>query len=78
MIRVVFRGAPSLNQPLVTSLARDKGICANIAYASTKGIGGKAYGTIILSFENQEEKEEAIRYFQSAEGVRIEEWNHGR
>jgi len=75
-LRVVFHGAEAANKSLVALLAKEKGILANISYASTKGIGGRAYGTLILDFENHSELEEATKYFQGFEGISVEEWKN--
>ena len=49
IVRVVFNGANAARTPLIAQLAVQKGIYANIAHASTKSIGEKAYGSMILS-----------------------------
>ena len=48
LIRVVFNGAAAAASPLIARMAVEKGIEANIAYASTKNIGGKIYGSMLL------------------------------
>lgn len=48
-IRVIFNGAKATTTPMIAELAVEKGIKANISYASTKSIDGKAYGTMLLS-----------------------------
>ena len=45
-IRVVFNGAFATNTPLITKMAMDEGIAANILAASTRCIGDKVYGNI--------------------------------
>lgn len=52
-IRVVFNGADAADRPLIAKMATDIGIDANIAFASTKTIGGRAYGSMLLSVENK-------------------------
>lgn len=47
-IRVIFNGAMATGTPLIARMGVEKGIEANIAYASTKSIGGKAYGSMLL------------------------------
>ncbi len=47
-IRVVFNGAAATGTPIIARMALKAGIEANIAYASTKSIGGKAYGSMLL------------------------------
>lgn len=47
-IRVVFNGAISVTKPLITQMAIDEGIAANILYASTRTIGDRVYGSMLL------------------------------
>jgi D-methionine transport system ATP-binding protein len=49
LIRVVFNGASATGTPIIARMAVQEGIEANIAYASTKSIGGRAYGSMLLS-----------------------------
>ena len=48
-IRVVFNGARATASPLIAKMAVEKKIEASIAYAATRSIGGKAYGSMLLS-----------------------------
>ena len=48
MLRVVFNGAKATKTPLIAQMALDCGITASILGASTKGIGEKAYGNMLL------------------------------
>ncbi len=48
-IRVVFNGAAATGTPIIARMAVQKSMEANIAYASTKSIGGKVYGSMLLS-----------------------------
>ena len=54
-IRVLFNGAKATATPLIAQMAVEKGIQASIAYASTKSIGDKAYGSMLLSVGTSEE-----------------------
>lgn len=47
-VRVVFNGAAAAGKPLITQMALDIGIAANILAASTRTINGKVYGNMIL------------------------------
>jgi len=74
LIRVVFNGAEAAKKPLIADMAQNHGIEANIAYASTKGIGGKAYGAMLLSIEGGDEMvEKALAYFNSVKDIIAEE-----
>lgn len=53
-IRVVFNGASATGTPIIARMALEKGIEANIAYASTKSIGGKVYGSMLLSISGDD------------------------
>lgn len=52
-IRVIFNGAQATGTPIIARMALEKGIVANIAYASTKSIGGKAYGSMLLGISGK-------------------------
>ena len=73
-IRVVFNGAVATNAPLITRMAIDTRIVANILSASTKCIGNKMYGNMLLGVSGDEATvQAAIDYLRSAEDVWAEE-----
>lgn len=73
-IRVVFNGAAAANIPLISQMAIDKGIAANILGASTKAIGDRAYGNILLGIPGGKEQVDiAIEYLSSIEDITVEE-----
>ena len=73
-IRVVFNGAAATDSPLIATMATRLGIEASIAYASTKSIGGKAYGTMLLSVENRDGKpQKAVEFLSSNSDVFAQE-----
>lgn len=73
-IRVVFNGAESTGSPIIARMAVEKGIEANIAYASTKSIGGKAYGSMLLGITGSDSDiQTAIDYLTATEDVIVEE-----
>ena len=51
LLRIVFNGADAAGTPLIARMATEAGIEANIAYASTRSIAGRAYGSMLLSVE---------------------------
>ncbi len=55
LVRLVFDGSESTNTPLIARMAVEKGIQANITFASTKSIGGKTYGYMLLGIGGDEE-----------------------
>lgn len=73
-IRVVFNGAFATNTPLITKMAMDEGIAANILAASTRCIGDKAYGNMLLGIPGGDnELERASKYLQSMPDILVEE-----
>lgn len=73
-IRVVFNGAGATGSPLIAKMAVEKGIEANIAYASTKSIGGKAYGSMLLGVTGDGGTvDTAIKYLTDMPDVLAEE-----
>ena len=47
-VRVIFNGAVASRKPLIAQMAMDCGICASIIGASTRSVGDRAYGYIML------------------------------
>ncbi len=73
-IRVVFNGAEATGSPLIAKMAVEKDIEANIVYASTKSIGGKAYGSMLLGVTGDERTvNTAILYLTDTPDVLAEE-----
>ena len=69
-IRVVFNGSEATSTPLIAHMAVEKGIEANIAYASTRTIEGREYGSMLLGIrDGGSAVEEAISYLNAADGV---------
>ncbi len=71
-IRVVFNGALATSTPLVTKMAIEKNIIANILYASTKSIQDKLYGSMILGFDRAIDLNEVFDYLHSIENIYAE------
>ena len=73
-IRVVFNGAQTTGKPVIAGMALKKGIEANIAYASTKSIEGKVYGSMLLGINGDDSTvKTAIDYLTQTEDVIAEE-----
>ena len=53
LIRVVFNGADATGKPIIARMATEISVEANIAYASTRSIEGRAYGSMLLSIEDK-------------------------
>lgn len=73
-IRVVFNGANATKTPLIAKMAMEEQIAASILAASTRSIGDKAYGNMLLGIcGGQEQVERAIRYLRAIPDVLAEE-----
>ncbi len=74
VIRVVFNGSLASSTPLIAHMAVEKGIEANISYASTRTIEGREYGSMLLGIRQGEAVlREAIAYLNSQTDVSAEE-----
>ena len=74
IIRVVFNGALAAGTPLITKMAIDEGIAANILYASTRCIGDKVYGNMLLGLpDDKDTVQRAIKYLSRGSDVTAEE-----
>lgn len=74
LIRVIFNGSMSTKTPLIAKMAVEKGIEANIAFASTRNIGGKAYGSMLLGINGEDGLvQKAIDYLTATPDVFAEE-----
>ena len=73
-VRVVFNGASATKTPLITKMAMDKGIAANILSASTRCIGDKVYGNMLLGLDGSDDIGATVKdYLQSCADVIVEE-----
>lgn len=73
-IRVVFNGARTTQTPVITQMAIDLGIAANILAASTRCIGDKVYGNMLLGIPDDSGKvSAAIKYLRQTHDVLVEE-----
>ena len=74
VIRVVFNGSSASSTPLIAHMAVEKGIEANISYASTRTIEGREYGSMLLGIRQGETVlREAIEYLNQQPDVSAEE-----
>ncbi len=72
-LRVVFNGAYATRTPMITQMALDINITANILAASTRCIGDKVYGNMLLGVPDNEGAKKAIKYLTKTEAVFVEE-----
>lgn len=76
VIRVVFNGANATKTPLIAKMAIDKGITASILSASTKSIGDKAYGNMLLGIPGGKAQLEcALEYLRAIPDIFAQEVN---
>ena len=74
VLRIVFNGSDSAGAPLITQMAIDEKIAANILYASTKIIDEKVYGNMLLGFPDDNEIiGRATSYLTQKQNIVIEE-----
>jgi D-methionine transport system ATP-binding protein len=73
-IRVVFHGASATNTPLIAKMAMEKGIAANILSASTRCIGNRVYGNMLLGIPGDHVQTGiALDYLCKFEDIHVEE-----
>ena len=74
VLRVVFNGAKATMAPMIAQMAIDCGIAASILAASTKSIGDKAYGNMILGIPGgAEAMRRATQYLKAIPDILVEE-----
>ena len=74
VIRVVFNGANATKTPLIAKMAIEKGITASILSASTKSIGDKAYGNMLLGITGgKEQLDSALKYLREIPDIFAQE-----
>ncbi len=74
VLRIVFNGAMAAGAPLITQMAMDEKIAANILYASTKCLGEKVYGNMLLGLPEEEATvQRAIKYLTKGGNVLVTE-----
>ena len=74
VIRVVFNGANATETPLIAKMAMEENIAASILSASTRSIGDKAYGNMLLGISGgREQTQRALDYIGSIPDIFVEE-----
>ncbi len=66
--RLIFNGESSY-KPVVAELAVKCGVTANILFADTKNIDGKAYGHMVITVPDEKEITDKLTAYLSSEGV---------
>ena len=73
MVRLVFQGAAAATKPLIASMAIDCHIPANILAATTRTLGGKVYGTMLLNIPGgPDELAQAVKYLSKTPSVTVQ------
>ena len=73
VVRVTFNGA-STAEPLVASLAAEKGILVSVLSADTRDLSGQCYGSMLLKLPAElAVAQQAMEYMRSQSGVTVEE-----
>ena len=72
-VRVIFNGAVASRKPLIASMAIDCGIAASILGASTRSVGDKAYGYMLLEIPGgPDELGRAVSYLSAMPDVAVQ------
>ena len=70
LVRLIFDGSITTNKPLITSMAIDCGIAANILGASTRTVGKREYGYILIEIPGgPDELARAMKYISAVPNV---------
>lgn len=73
-LRIVFNGAPTTRTPLIAQMAIELGIAANILSASTRPIGDKVYGNVLLGIPgNGYDMDCVVAYLKDIPNILVEE-----
>ena len=73
MVRLVFQGAGAATTPLIASMAIECGIAANILAATTRTLGGKVYGNMLLNIPGgPDELATAVKFLKKTPNVTVQ------
>ena len=72
-VRVIFNGAIASREPLIAKMAVDCGIMASILGASTRSVGDRAYGYMLLDIPGTpEELAKAVTYLSATPDITVQ------
>ena len=72
-IRIIFNGAPAAKEPLIARMAMEAGIAASILGASTRSVGDRAYGYILLEIPGgPDELARAVKFLCETPDVTVQ------
>ena len=73
LVRLIFEGSITTNKPLIASMAMDCGIAANILGASTRTVGKREYGYMLLEIPGGPEVlAKAVKYISAVPDVVVQ------
>ena len=72
-LRVIFNGAVATGTPMIARMAIEEGLEASILGASTKAVGERAYGSMLLGFSDADARARAKAYLEKTDDVIAEE-----
>ena len=73
LVRLVFDGSITTNKPLIASMAMECGIAANILGASTRTVGKREYGYMLIEIPGgPEELGKALKYISAVPDVAVQ------
>ena len=71
-VRIIFNGAIAANEPLIARMAMEVGIAASILGASTRAVGDRAYGYILLEIPGgPDELAKAVKFLRQTPDVTV-------
>ena len=71
-MRILFNGSQTADQPLIATMAAQHGILATILGASTHAFHQQAFGEMLIGVPMQQ-KQQALDFLRSVEGITVEE-----
>ena len=72
-IRIIFNGAIAAKEPLLARMAMECGIAASILGASTRSVGDKAYGYMLLEIPGgPDELAKAVKFLRATPDVAVQ------
>ena len=73
LLRLIFEGSITIDKPLIASMAMDCGIAANILGASTRTVGKREYGYMLIEIPGgPDELARALKYIQNVPDVVVQ------
>ena len=73
MVRLIFEGSVTIDKPLIASMAMECGIAANILGASTRTVGKREYGYMLIEIPGgPDELAKALKYISTVDNVAVQ------